>query len=146
MNISYLLVFFQFFSLSLLFIPKSVATCLLLSTISLLCLTLSLALLVWTSKHNKVGNFNIIPDIKENAKLIKTGPYSYIRHPMYTSVVLIGLSALVYNFTYIKILIFVFLIVVLVLKAKREESFWCEENEGYKDYILNTKMFIPFVL
>jgi len=103
-------------------------------------------LLTWTSQHNKMGNFNYIPEIKEGCNWIKTGPYKWIRHPMYTSVLLLGIAAFLYGFTYFKIGVIVVLTVVLVLKARREEGFWCDKTKEYRDYIKNTKMFIPYIL
>ena len=47
--------------------------------------------------HNNLKNINIIPDIKEDAELMTTGAYAYIRHPMYFSVFFMMLGAL---FTY----------------------------------------------
>jgi len=105
-----------------------------------------LKILLWTSTHNKIGNFNIVPEIKENCELIQTGPYKFIRHPMYTSVLLIGLGALFYGFAFFKLFILLALVVVMVLKARKEEGYWGKESKSYQDYKEKTKMFIPYVL
>lgn len=146
MNLSYLLVFLQFFFLSVIFIPFEITTSKFAWVFSILFLFLSLIILLWTSVHNRIGNFNIVPEIKDGCTLVKTGPYAFIRHPMYTSVVMIAISALIFTFSIWKIFIVVSLVFVLYFKAKREESFWCEKTVEYKEYKKNTKMFIPFVL
>ena len=146
MIISRLLVFLQFLFLSLLFIPMYLIPIEYAWVFSFICLSLALKLLLWTSMHNRPGNFNIIPEIKDDCKLITTGPYKFIRHPMYTTVLLIGLSALVYSFALFKLGVMLGLILVMFLKAKREEKFWCKHAVEYTSYQEKTKMFVPFVL
>jgi len=144
MNVSYLLVFWQFFCLGLLILPFNVSTC--SFYIPVVLVLMASFILLWTVFHNKIGNFNIVPDIKENCTLVTTGPYKYIRHPMYTSVTLIGLASMLYYFSTWKVAIFALLIFVLFFKAKREEGFWCAKTPEYKDFKKDTKMFIPFIL
>ena len=141
---SYGLIFLQSLSLGALFWPNNTVGGAWIA--SLLCLTVAIAVLLWTSKHNRFGNFNIVPEIKEDCKLIQTGPYRFVRHPMYTSVMLIGLSAVLYGFVLWKIAVMAILIVVLYLKAKREEGLWCEKDSEYSLYRDKSKMFIPFIL
>jgi len=96
--------------------------------------------------HNKLGNFNIQPKMKENAKLITTGIYAYIRHPMYLSVLLMMLAIFIGSPSMIEALFLSLLTIVLVLKAKKEESLWSEKSQKYVDYKKRTKLFIPFIL
>ena len=101
---------------------------------------------VWALLHNKLGNFNIQPKLKENSQLITTGVYRYIRHPMYLSVTIVMLSTLIASPTLIEIILFIALIVVLLLKAKREESLWSQHDKAYEEYKKRSRFFIPFVL
>lgn len=95
---------------------------------------------------NKISNFNIIPEIKTNAKLIQTGAYKYIRHPMYFSVLLMMIGIVIGNINLINFILFVLLVFILYLKAKKEEKLWLEKTPEYKEYMKNTKTFIPFIL
>lgn len=99
-----------------------------------------------TLLYNKLGNFNIRPDIKNDAQLITTGPYKYIRHPMYTCVMLIMLGVVFTHITYVNLLLYAMLLIVLHQKAKKEELLWCEKSDNYKQYMRTTKMFIPYLL
>jgi len=146
MFVSRLLVFLQFSFLLILFLPFFLVPVQYSWIASFVCLSLALKLLLYTSMHNKVGNFNIVPEIKQGCQLIKTGPYSYIRHPMYTAVLLVGLGALFYGFAWFKLGVFLALVLVMFIKANKEEKYWCASLAEYKEYKQKTKMFIPFVL
>ena len=101
---------------------------------------------LYTLYFNRIGNFNISPEIKENSKLIKNGAYKYIRHPMYFSVFLMMAGVVLTENNVVNIFCYMALVVVLYLKAKKEEKLWSDKLEEYKQYKKHTKMFIPFVL
>lgn len=101
---------------------------------------------LYTFYFNRLGNFNIAPEIKSEAKLITNGAYKYIRHPMYFSVLLIMLGVVLTEISMVNILLYIGLIFVLYLKASKEEKLWSEKMLEYGEYKKRTKMFIPFVL
>lgn len=101
---------------------------------------------IWALQHNQLGNFNVQPKLKENAQLVTTGIYGYIRHPMYLSVTIMMLSMVIASPTLLEILLFMGLIIVLWLKARREEALWSLHDEAYKIYRKRSKFFLPFVL
>ena len=101
---------------------------------------------VFALLRNQLGNFNIQPKMKENAQLITTGIYAYIRHPMYLSVLLMMLGVLISSPSVVEALFLVLLTLILLLKAKKEESIWSEETQEYINYKKRTKHFIPFIL
>ena len=100
---------------------------------------------LWAIWHNRGDNFHIRPDLKEGCELITTGPYHFVRHPMYTSVTLMMLALAVATPIYMQWSSLALLIVVLALKAVREERLWCEGSAEYKAYMKETKRFIPFI-
>jgi protein-S-isoprenylcysteine O-methyltransferase Ste14 len=116
------------------------------SMIGVLVFLTGLVIGLWAIDHNKRDNFNIQPKLKEGCQLITTGAYNYIRHPMYTSVILMMLGVLVSTPTLLELFLFIILITVLVLKAKREEKLWCGHNKEYILYQRRTKLFIPYIL
>jgi len=101
---------------------------------------------VYAFKHNQSDNFNIIPEIKDNAELITTGAYAYVRHPMYFSVLVMMLGFLCANPTLQNGFAYGLLILSLFLKAFKEEKLWLEKCEEYREYQRTTKSIIPFLL
>ena len=49
---------------------------------------LGFLLCLWSIVIMGVGNFNAQPEVKRGARLVKIGPYSVIRNPMYTGLIL----------------------------------------------------------
>jgi protein-S-isoprenylcysteine O-methyltransferase Ste14 len=137
------LVFLQFLMIGLmLFFSKGVLGTLLALSIFSFFLLFGLVAI----NYNKLGNFNIQPKLKEGSKLITTGIYAYVRHPMYTSVMGMMLGVLISTPSLIEYFLFFLLFIVLLLKAKKEESLWLKHDEAYKIYKDKSKLFIPFIL
>ena len=90
-------------------------------------------------------NFNIRPDIKENCILITDGIYSYIRHPMYFSVIVSMLGVLLLRFSLYELVLYMVLVINMITKMLYEESLWHCEGKEYKEYSKNTKRLIPFL-
>lgn len=91
----------------------------------------SLALTVWTLWHNRLGNFNIHPAPKDGARLITTGPYRWIRHPMY-SALLLGAAALAWVAGSVSAWsAWAALAVVLLVKSRLEERWLRQVHPGY---------------
>ncbi|MBP6498174.1 MAG: isoprenylcysteine carboxylmethyltransferase family protein [Campylobacteraceae bacterium] len=96
--------------------------------------------------YNNLKNINIIPEIKEDAVLITTGAYAYIRHPMYFSVLIMMLGVVVADINMISMGLYLLLIITLLLKAHKEEKLWMEKSEAYRAYRQRTKSIIPFIV
>jgi protein-S-isoprenylcysteine O-methyltransferase Ste14 len=106
----------------------------------------SLVLVVWTFRHNRLGNFNIRPDPKALGVLVVSGPYQLIRHPMYSSV-LLGAAALAQlSEPFLAWVIWALLAVVLIVKATIEERWMLEQHPNYGEYIQRSKRFLPWLL
>jgi protein-S-isoprenylcysteine O-methyltransferase Ste14 len=101
---------------------------------------------LWAIRHNPPDNFNIIPELKEGCCLVTSGIYRYIRHPMYTSVILMMLGVLLFRPVLEAWLLWGVLIIVLYLKAHREERLWAAHDNAYKTYREKSRYFIPFIL
>ena len=84
--------------------------------------------------------------IKKNHQLVETGIYQYIRHPIYTGIVLSIIGAELVAGSYLVIVFLVILPIVAYNQARKEEEILTKKfGQNYQRYMRNTKMFIPFV-
>ncbi|MDD2882244.1 MAG: isoprenylcysteine carboxylmethyltransferase family protein [Rhodoferax sp.] len=116
-----------------------------LSVTSLGLAGLSALLGVWTLAYNRLGNFNIHPTPKASGTLITGGPYRWIRHPMY-SAVLLGAAAMAWAIEpLVGIAAWCALALILLTKASLEERWLREHHAGYAAYCQQCKRFVPWV-
>ena len=93
---------------------------------------------------NKVGKPQ--GQMEETTKLIEVGFYKYIRHPMYSSFILMGPGAFLKHVSFLTAALVVIVITSAYLTAKVEEKELIEKfGDDYVQYIKRTKMFIPFL-
>lgn len=105
----------------------------------------AIALAIWTLRHNRLGNFNIHPTPKTRATLVTTGPYRWIRHPMYTTV-LIGAAALASISDPVQGWpAWAALAIVLLGKSIIEERWMREKHFAYARDCCESKRFVPWV-
>lgn len=106
---------------------------------------LSVLLGGWTLAYNRLGNFNIHPAPKASGTLITGGPYRWIRHPMY-SAVLLGAAAMAwFAEPSAGVAAWCALALVLLTKASLEERWLREHHAGYAAYCQQSKRFVPWV-
>jgi protein-S-isoprenylcysteine O-methyltransferase Ste14 len=92
----------------------------------------------------KFNNLNIIPTLKDNHQLRTHGIYKFIRHPMYTSVLLSCLALVLSNPHWIAQLVMAVLLINLILKSNFEEKLLLKRFKSYSKYRQKTGRFLPF--
>jgi protein-S-isoprenylcysteine O-methyltransferase Ste14 len=97
----------------------------------------------WTLFHNRPGNFDIFPEPRERARLITTGPYALVRHPMYLAVLLFAAGFALGWRGVPQLLALALLAAVLHVKASREERLLAQKFPEYRDYAARTARIIP---
>ena len=104
----------------------------------------SLLLAGWAVKVMRLGHFNVRPTIKDGAILITHGPYRYIRHPMYASLLLAGVGLLLISCTWLRLAAFFALWLVLYCKLRIEEKLLAEHFPDYARYQQRSRMLFPW--
>ena len=85
-------------------------------------------------------------EVQENQKVIDTGLYSIVRHPMYFATTLLFLSFPLVLGSFISFIIFLIFPFTLVKRIKNEEKVLEEGLKGYKEYKQKVKYkMIPFI-
>jgi len=105
----------------------------------------AVALGLWTLFHNRPGNFNIRPEPKTSARLVTSGPYRYLRNPMYSALLLFAAAEVIAYRDAWKIACWFLLALVLLGKAMLEERWLRAHFPAYADYARRVRRFIPGV-
>ncbi len=100
----------------------------------------------WTLAVNRPGNFNIRPAPRDGGVLVTSGPYRWIRHPMYTAVLLAAAGAAVVPRQPLDAVLCLALLGVLGAKAVIEERALRARFPGYGDYMRQTTRFLPWLV
>ncbi len=99
---------------------------------------------IWAVSIMKL-KFNVVPEIQEGASLNTSGPYRFIRHPMYLSALGITLCWVADTYTIPRLIIWFVLLADLYLKLTYEEKLLTERFSTYSEYVRRTKKIIPYI-
>ena len=89
------------------------------------------------------GSLTVHPQPKSDAKLIETGLYKVVRHPIYTGLLLATFGSVVQSMAVVKLFVCLFLVLVLNYKARWEEKLLSATYANYTDYMTRTGRFVP---
>ena len=85
-------------------------------------------------------------EVQENQKLITTGLYGVVRHPMYTATIFLFLSMPLILGSVISFIVFLIYPFIIIKRIKNEEEVMERNLKGYKEYKNKVKYkVIPFV-
>ena len=101
---------------------------------------------VW-ARRTLGRNWSGMVTVKQDHELIQTGPYRWVRHPIYTGLlVAFAGSAISWNRSF-GFYVLAVAFVAIWLKLRREEAFMRETfGEKYDAYCARTKRLVPFLL
>jgi protein-S-isoprenylcysteine O-methyltransferase Ste14 len=87
-----------------------------------------------------------IVEIEKDQKVISTGPYSYVRHPMYTGMILMFLATPIALGSWWATIAFIFWPLILIIRIYNEENLLCKDLPGYKKYCQKVRFrLIPYI-
>ncbi len=93
-----------------------------------------------------IHNVNITPLPKDGGKLITSGPYRFIRHPMYLAQVVVFIPLVATDYTPVRLAVILLLTIALLLKIPYEEKGLVGQfGVAYGVYRSKTKKVIPFI-
>ena len=99
---------------------------------------------IWARVH--LGrNWSPQPAVKVGHELVTSGPYAFVRHPIYTGIILMAFGTALTG-TIFGIGVFLIASIVFILRIRKEEKIMLGlfPNE-YREYEKRTKRLVPFV-
>lgn len=115
---------------------------LLMQAVGLALLLGGLTLHWWARLH--LGQFyGEREEVQPGQYLVQSGPYAYVRHPLYTSYFALALGLVLINPALSTLLAVAYAVVDFYLATRREEKLLIENLPGYADYIACTPRFLP---
>ena len=102
---------------------------------------LGLSFSFWALWHLGTA-FSIIPEAR---RLVQTGPYQWVRHPLYLAGFLIGLGLLGASFSTAALGLFVGFVGCQTLRMGYEERVLASELPEYRDYQQRTWALLPYI-
>lgn len=105
----------------------------------------AVVLSIWARRSFQAGQFSIHADPKEG-QLLRTGPYQFIRHPMYAAALLLIWSSILGHASLINAVMGVIVTGVIVIRIATEERFLRTRYPDYAEYSRKTRRIIPFTI
>jgi protein-S-isoprenylcysteine O-methyltransferase Ste14 len=107
---------------------------------------LGLACAIW-ARRTLAGNWSASVNLKRGHELIQSGPYGYVRHPIYTGMLLMFFGSALVGGRLNPWLGFLVAVAGFWLKLRQEEALMMRHfPDAYPDYRRRVKAIVPFVL
>ncbi len=106
---------------------------------------LGFLILAWAAVSLGGHNLTVMPDPRATNALSVQGIYRFVRHPMYTAVLLCGAALAFGAPSAIRWSTLMVCLVVLILKIKHEEALLTQRHPDYPQRMLGVKRLLPFV-
>ena len=130
------------FNVNIQLIPRSMASGMIGGAICLL----GLIIAIW-ARHTLGRNWSATVTYKQDHELMQTGPYAYVRHPIYTGILTMLLGTAIVYGAVAGFLALLVCVIGLSYKWRIEEALMTEHfPETYPAYKKRVKAIIPYVL
>ena len=88
-------------------------------------------------------NLSPFPSPKTNSELVQSGLYKYVRHPIYTGILISSFSFALATASGYRILISILLYILFIVKSEYEETLLMQRYKEYESYMKKTGRFFP---
>lgn len=106
----------------------------------LACFGIAIALLAVLQLNTSLSPF---PTPRKGSQLINTGLYKFVRHPIYTGILLTLFGYGMYTASAYKLIITLVLLLIFYFKSNYEEKRLLETFPDYREYQKTTGRFLP---
>lgn len=89
------------------------------------------------------GNLSPFPSPRTNSQLVKNGLYKYVRHPIYSGILIAFTGFAIYTSSGYRVLLTMVLYVLFEFKSEYEETLLIKRYKDYIDYRKKTGRFFP---
>jgi protein-S-isoprenylcysteine O-methyltransferase Ste14 len=115
-----------------------------MQTIGLAMMAGGLALNWWARNHLR-HFFGERVELQEGQHLVETGPYAYVRHPIYTAFFLCIVGLLLVNPALTTLAVTAYFLFDFPRAARKEERLLSAALPGYKAYMARTNRYLPSI-
>ena len=105
----------------------------------------AIAINIWARRSFQAGQFNIHMDPREG-QLLLSGPYRYVRHPMYAAALLFVWSSILGHLHPLSLVIGLIVTIVIAIRIINEDMVLRDHFTNYAEYARSTKRIIPFLI
>ncbi len=113
--------------------------------IGIVALAAGCSLAIWAWFVMGWRRLRIMPQPAESSQLLRSGPYRFIRHPMYTGVLVAAAGCVLWDFDIYRLLMWCSLAAVLEAKSQIEERLLDKKFSDYAEYRWHTWRFLPWI-
>jgi protein-S-isoprenylcysteine O-methyltransferase Ste14 len=106
---------------------------------------LSVMLMLWARITFGLRSFHFAANPTEG-ELVSTGPYKFIRHPIYASAIYFASAAVISHLSLFNILLIIVCCIGAAIRIYSEEKFLLAKYPEYYDYAKRTKRIFPFIV
>ena len=102
-------------------------------------------LILWTLWTIKFDKFSLLSQSTKKTRLVPKGPYVFIRHPIYTSLIILSSTWVFSLITVPRIIVWIVLMVTIFLTIGHYESILSKKLSDFGLYKQRTYRIIPFI-
>lgn len=101
--------------------------------------------LALTGVLNLGKNLTAVPHPKDDSVLVQHGAYRWVRHPIYSGIILSALGWACWQHSFLTLFYAVTLFLFFDIKSRQEERWLAKRYQNYGDYQRRVKKLLPFL-